>query len=155
MVDGSETYGPVFVNPYDPSQVYVLTETGVRFSDNGGLEFDPEPTLTNLISGNNKYPISSVCSGGNSDNVRVATRAVALGALADMDFRRDDPRMAVAVSPFTGVFFKDKNGKWHDLTSFLPTPLSSVSSARISCDAIYVGTEGGGITRIANYENAP
>ena len=142
------------MNPYDASEIYVLTTAGVRFSNTGGESFAPEPALTNLITGNNKYQLE-IFSGGNSNNVRMATRAVALGTLADMDFRRDDPRMAVAVSPLTGVFFRDKGGRWHDLTSFLPTPVSSVSSARIACDAIYVGTEGGGVVRIANYENAP
>jgi hypothetical protein len=113
-LDGSHTYGPVFANPYDTSRVYVLTATGVRYSIHGGLEFDPEPTLTSLISGNGKYPIGTDVAEGKGNNVRMATtRAVVLGPLADMDFRRDDPRMAVAVSPFTGVFFRDKNGKWH------------------------------------------
>lgn len=150
----SATYGPLFVNPYDASQVYVWTSSGVQFSNTGGLSFQTDTVLTNLITGNGKYPLDGLFSGGDSTGIPMASRAVALGALADMDFRRDDPRLAVAASPYTGVFFRDKNGNWHDLTSLLPKPQSSVSSVRIDCDAIYIGTEGGGIYRVTGYEGA-
>jgi hypothetical protein len=152
MLDGSPAYGPVFVNPYNPSELYVLTSTGVRNSETGGESFQTDSALTNLITSNGKYPPIGQFSGGNSTGIRIASRAVTLGSLSDLDFRRDDPRLAVAASPFAGVFFRDKTGKWHDLTPLLPRPLTSVSSARIDCDAIYVGTEGGGIYRITGYE---
>jgi hypothetical protein len=152
MLDGSPAYGPVFVNPYNPSELYVLTNTGVRNSETGGESFQTDSVLTNLITANGKYPLTGRFSGGNDTGVRMASRAVVLGSLSDMDFRRDDPRLAVAASPFAGAFFRDKTGKWHDLTSLLPRPLVSVSSVRIDCDAIYVGTEGGGIYRITGYE---
>jgi len=155
MLAGSATYGPVFVNPYNPLQIYVLTDGGVRVSQDGGQTFVLDSVLTNLITANGIYPLTGKFSGGDSFGVRIATRAVLLGTLADMDFRRDDPRLAVAASAFSGAMFKDKAGKWHDLTPLLQKPLSSVSSVRIDCDAIYVSTEGGGTTQISNYENLP
>jgi hypothetical protein len=92
ILDGSQTYGPVFPNPFNPAEVYVLTSTGVRVSEVGGLSFQTDTELTNLITANGKYPLTGQFAGGNSLGVR------------------------------------------------------------IDCDAIYVGTEGGGIYRITGYE---
>jgi hypothetical protein len=146
------SYGPAFVNPYNLiGEIYALTGTGVRVSNDGGASFKPDPVLTSLITGNGKYPLTGTFAGGDSTGVRIASRAVFLGTLSDMDFCRTDPSLAVAASPFTGVFYRDKQRQWHDLSSTLPTPHAPVSSVRIDCQAIYVGTEGGGVFRITGF----
>src|SRR5262249_34303979 len=50
--------GPVFVNPYNSYQLYVLTAAGVRSSVNGGFSFELDNDLTGLISDSGKYPLT-------------------------------------------------------------------------------------------------
>ena len=151
ILTGSKASGPVFVNPYDPTQLYVLTSQGVRVSTNSGFSFSTDSVLTNLITASNKYSLTGNFVGGDGENVRQSTRAVPLGILSDMGFCRYNPKLAVAASLFSGVFFKDESDAWHDLTSLLPQPHGQVSSVRMDCEAIYVATEGGGIYRITGY----
>lgn len=155
ILTGSQTTGPVFVNPYDPTQLYVLTDQGVRVSTNSGFSFSPDAALTSLITASGKYPLDGNYPGGDGENVRQSTRAAALGTLSDMGFCRYNPKIAVASSPFAGVFFKDENNTWHDLTPLLPQPHGQVSSVRIDCEAVYVTTEGGGSFRITGYRQMP
>jgi hypothetical protein len=145
------TYGPVFVNPYNPDHIFVLTSSGVRVSTNGGASFQPDTELTNLITNNGEFPLIGAFPGGAGSAVRIASRAVAFGTLADMAFCRNNLNLVVAGSPFTGVFFRSETGKWRDLTGQLPKPFSPVSSVQIDCDSIYVATEGGGVTRITGF----
>ncbi len=147
--------GPAFVNPYNPYQIYALTGTGVQVSTDGGFSFQQDTILTSLLTGDGKYPLVGAFAGGNGAGVRIASRGVGVGTLADMGFYRNNPNVAVAASPFTGVFYKDSSGKWHDLGQFLPRPFSPVSAVRMDCDAIYVATEGQSVMRITGYRNAP
>jgi len=140
--------GPAFVNPYNSYQIYVLTNTGVRVSTDGGFSFQQDAILTNLLTGGGKYPRVGAFADGNGVGVRIASRAVGAGTLADMGFYRNNPNVAVAASPFTGVLYKDSSGKWHDLSQFLPRPFTPVSAVRMDGDAIYVATEGRGVMRI-------
>jgi hypothetical protein len=155
LLGTTDTYGPVFVNPYNPLQIYALTASGVRVSNDGGSSFQADSVLTQLITANGQFPLTNGFSGGDGTAVRLASRAVGLGTLADMDFCATNPDLAVAASPFTGAFFKDEHGTWHNLTALLPHPLSSVSSVRLDCQSIYVATEGGGVTKISGLRNLP
>ena len=155
ILDGSQAFGPVFVNPYKSSEVYVLTSGGVVVSENGGFSFAPDKTLTALITGQGKYPLTGAFAGGDETGVRKASRAVAMGTLANITFDRADPGAVVAVSPFTGVFYRNEAGLWTDLSSLLPRPMSSPSDGRIVGDNIFVSTEGGGVVHISGFKAAP
>jgi hypothetical protein len=72
-----------------------------------------------------------------------------------MGFCRTNPSLAVASSVFGGVFFKDEEDRWHDLTSLQPQPLSYITGVTIDCSAIYVASAGGGIRRITGYRGVP
>ena len=151
ILDGSGTFGPVFVNPYNADELYVLTNAGVMVSENGGFSFKPDTALTQLIQGRGKYQLTGIFSGGDFATAKLGSRAVAMGTLANVSFYRGNPRIAVAASPFTGVFFKDEAGAWHDLSGILPQPVSSVSDARLDGANIYVSTEGAGVIEILDY----
>jgi len=74
--------------------------------------------------------------------------------LVDMSFDRDDPRRRAAAAYDAGVFYRDSAGIWHDLTSYLPEPLSPVVAVGIDCEAVYAMTNGRGLMRIVGYRNA-
>ena len=155
LLQKTATYGPIFVNPYNPMDVFALTSSGVRVSSDGGQSFHVDAVLTQLITAGGRFPLTSSYSGGDGSAVRLASRAVVLGTLSDMDFCRGNPKLAVAASPFGGAFFKDQSDRWHDATSLLPKPLSPVSAVRLDCQAIYVATEGGGLTQISGILRIP
>jgi hypothetical protein len=73
-----------------------------------------------------------------------------MATLSHMAFLREDPRVAVAASPFTGVFFHDGSA-WRDLAGFLPKPLALVSAVGIDSRSIYVAFEGRSIVEIDDY----
>ena len=146
--------GPVFVNPYNSDELYVLTESGVKYSNDAGATFSTDSRLTQLITGNNAYPLTPGFTGGDRSGVRIANRSDRnqMGALADMAFLRDDPTLVVSVSPFTGLFYK-KSGHWRDLSSYLMKPLTPISSVAIDSSTIYFATEGRGVFRLIGYRN--
>jgi len=146
-------YGPVFVNPYNPYEIYVSCTDGIYYFVNaiGGGFFEKDIELTNLISGNGKYPVNRVFSGGNNSNVSHATQANYMCPVSCISFNRYNPKQVVASSPFTGVFFKDGTKKWKDLSQVLPKPFTPVSSVNINNQGIYVTTEGRGMLLINNY----
>jgi hypothetical protein len=76
-----------------------------------------------------------------------------MGALADMAFLREDPGVAVACSPHTGLFYKSC-GRWLDLTSFLVSPRTPISSVAIDSSSIYFATESRGVFRLIGYDQA-
>ena len=151
MLDGSNAFGPVFVNPYNSDEVYVLTSSGVMVSESGGFGFAADPVLTNLITANGKYSLTGAFDGGNSTDVKKASRAISMGTLADITFDPNDTNIAVAVSPFSGLFFKDSTGAWYNLTQFIPTQTQLLSDARLFNDYIYVTTEGSGLFEVSHY----
>jgi hypothetical protein len=144
-------YGPLFVNPYDSSELFVSTAAGVFASHDGGAKFALDKALTALASANGRYPAQGVFAGGNGRDVLHATQANPMCPLSCMAFLRDDPRIAVACSPFTGVFVRKAGGAWHDLSDHLPKPFTPVSSVAITPAAIHVATEGRGVLAIRDY----
>ena len=153
LLDGG-LFGPCFVNPYDANVIYALTASGVQVSRDGGASFSPDAVLTGLISGNGTYPISgraNVASafqeiGGRSHSAFPGTMAT----LSHMAFLADDPRVAVAASPFTGVFYFD-GAAWRDLSGSLPKPLAPVSAVGIDGRSIFVAFEGRSIVQLDGY----
>lgn len=152
-INGVAEYGPVFVNPYNVSMIYVSCGDGVyRYSVAiGGGFFTKDADLTNLISGNGKYPINRVFSGGDGANVSHATQANDMCPVSCMAFNRYNPNQIVASSPFTGVFFKNGSSAWRDLSGVLPKPFTPISSVNINNQGIYVTTEGRGMLLIQGF----
>jgi hypothetical protein len=149
LEDPTRTHGPAFVNPYDPNVLYVLTASGIQFSTDGGMNFQPDTVLWALLTASNKFPPTGSFTGGTGFALArgLGCPGRAMGTLSDMAFDPDNPTVMVAASPFTGVFYNNGGG-WTDVTPYLPRPLASVSSVAISGPSIYVGTEGRGLLRI-------
>jgi len=147
--------GPVFVNPYNRDEIFVLTTGGVRVSQNGGAEFTLDKPLTALVNGGGAYPLTPAFPGGDPTGVRKANRSDlnAMGALADLAFLREDPSVAVASSPYTGLFYRS-GGQWLDLAPFLPAIRTPISSVAIDTSSIYFATEGRGVFRLIGYSRA-
>jgi hypothetical protein len=144
LLDGAK-YGPAHVNPYNPQHLYVLTQTGVLSSTDGGQSFQSEQLLTSLLTSNGKYPFRAANDGYNRTWTSAATRANAMATLSHMAFNSHGPAEVVAASPFTGVFINDgdmSGQHWRNLTPYLPAPCAPISSVGIHSSWIYVGTEG-------------
>ena len=139
--------GPVFVNPYVPSQLYALTAVGIRFSTNSGDTWNDETALTTALTGGGIYPLTGSFSP-NGTNVYEASHGVGLGTLSDMAFDELYPTHVVAASPYTGVFFNVGDGVWHDLGAGLPKPFTPVSSVFVFGNVAVVGMEGRSIWQI-------
>ena len=152
-VDPPAEYGPLFVNPYDSKVLYVATSGGIYISGDGGNSFAEDVILTKLVTGSGKYPMYGTFSGGNGTSLpgTSATHANAMCPLSCMAFGRNDPGKIVASSPYTGIFYKNENADWKDLTKYLPTPFTPISAVTMSGSDIYIGTEGRGLLRINNY----
>ena len=148
-------FGPLFVNPFDPSMIYVACTDGIYYYDKTQNLFLPETRLTELISENGKYSIAQPFNGGKGgpgEFTILGTRANAMGALSSMAFNPDNPDQIVCSSPFTGVFYKDGSKPWRDLSYLLPRPFTPISSlAFTSSSSIYVATEGRGLFLIKYY----
>ena len=151
---GQVQHGPVFVNPYDPTVIYVSCKDGIYHSFNaiGGVLFEKVTLLTNLVSGNGKYPIDRTFSGSNDIHVSHANQSVlnAMYPLSWISFNRYNSKQVVASSPFTGVFFKDGSKSWKDFSYLLPKPFTPISSVNINNHGIYITTEGRGMFLILN-----
>jgi hypothetical protein len=154
LADPSLWKGPVFVNPYKADEIFVLTSNGIQVSNTQGESFAVDANLTALVTGSGTYAVGSVFSGGNSAGVRQANRSAlnGMGALSDMAFLREDPTIAVASSPFTGLFYR-KNNKWLNLSSYLLTPRAPISSVAVDPSTLYFATEGRGVFRLIGYSN--
>jgi hypothetical protein len=130
LLNSAAWFGPAFVNPYDPSVVYVLTGSAVQVSTDGGINFATDKALTQLVVGANQNPTSIV---------------------TQISFSYDNP-VKVAVGTTRGdIFFSPGEGNWRDLTGVLPELPVPVTSVGIDCTGIYVGTFGRGVLRITGY----
>jgi hypothetical protein len=150
---GLAQFGPVFVNPYNPDIVYVSCTDGVYYYEKTADHFTRDDVLTNLVSGNGMYPVNGIFGGGKggvSEYTILANRCNAMGPVSSMAFNPEDPGQIACSSPFTGVFFKDGNKPWKDLSYMLPKPYTSVSSLAMTPNGIYIATEGRGVFMIKN-----
>ncbi|GAC1350082.1 MAG: hypothetical protein NVSMB27_29230 [Ktedonobacteraceae bacterium] len=127
----SATFGPAFINPWDKNVLYILTNNGIQVSTNGGMNFTPEATLTSLVAGAGKFPMSTV---------------------SQIAFNYDNPSEQVCGAQ-SGVFYSTGNGTWTDLTALLPLPLTPVMAVGIDNEGVYVATDGRSLLRISMQEN--
>jgi hypothetical protein len=150
--------GPVFVNPWNALQLYVLTASGVEYSADGGQSFNIDQTLTNLINGSGKFPMTGDFAGSTPESLAAidfgnSYVSAHMGTLSAVSFNRDYPSERVAASPFTGLFYSRGDGNWTILGKAMPTPVTSISDVGIVGDQIYVATEGRGILNIRQFRN--
>jgi hypothetical protein len=157
VLDGA-LLGPVFVNPYDFYEIYVLTGTGVRYSTTGGFSFSTDQDLTDLITAGGQYPLVGNFTGNNGPNIDLTAGYAtpfgnqSHGSLSAMAFSRKRPGEVVAASPFTGVFFRQgSTAKWVDLSKSLPTPLAPITGLAINDYTIYVALKGRGLLAIRQF----
>jgi len=130
LVAGAVWAAPVFVNPFDASEVLVLTSDGVLQSHDGGGTFAPEDGLNHLIGG------------------------PAAGTVVEMAFNRDNPR-ELAVATNSGGYFRDSSGAWHNLTPLLPKPATgTITAVAIDAEAVYFSSGGRGVFRVRGHRRA-
>jgi hypothetical protein len=123
----SQTFGPVFANPYDGNTVYVLTsDKGVQVSHQEGDNFQPDVQLNQLLN-NDASDVNQI------------------------SFNYDSPASVVVGTESGNLYFSPGGGTWKNLSGFLPVPLVSIRSVAIDCEAIYLGTHGRGLWRIRRY----
>jgi len=158
LVPGGGRFGPIFVNPYDSDEMYVLATDRVRVGHrtNGVWNFVDDAALSNLVSRSGQYTFVASFSGGNSNGVDRGNQngGTGLGTLGSMAWDREEPTHVVAASPFAGVFVNLGDGHWRDLTSFLPKPLAPPSQVVISGLRVYVLSEGRGLVYLDDIDNA-
>jgi len=155
-----EWYGPVFVNPYDPNRIVILATDGVRASSDGGATFVQDPVLTALITASGTYPMTRdycprVDLDGGTHSLPIATRALTFATLGHVAFLRENPKVRVASSPFTGVFMDQGDGLWHSLAPYLPQPAHVAAAAIDNKDPVFVAFEGRSVVRIDDPYDAP
>ena len=122
----SQTFGPVFPNPYDSSVLFALTsDKGIQVMTATGGTFAPEAGLNALIIA--------------SDVNQIA-------------FSYDNPSMVVVCTESGKDLLNRGDGSgWSDLSGALPTVPIPIRSIAVDCEAIYLGTFGRGLWRIVNY----
>jgi hypothetical protein len=148
------TYGPAFVNPFNPSQIFVSGPGGVWSSSidgAGNLTFSFEAVLTSLLTGSGKYSFTGAFEPGTPLRaLGNRSRSVTTATLAHLAFNRNSPNQFAAVSPFTGIFYNG-DGNWRDVGHYLPTPRTPIVSIALNDEAIYAATEGRGIFSVKKY----
>jgi hypothetical protein len=152
---GFVQHGPLFVNPYNASEIYVSCFDGVYHGlfNTGSWTINRDDVLTNFLTDNARFDIAGIFPGGNGRNVVWSNQSSlnSMYALSWLSFNRFNTQQVVASSPFTGVFFKEGKNDWKDLSRVLPKPFTPVSSVHINNQGIYVTTEGRGMFKITNY----
>ena len=148
--------GPVFANPWNPQQLYVLTKGGVMYSSTGGFGFAIDQALTNLVNGAGKFPMTGDFSGsttGSGTTIDFGNSYVSahMGTLSAVAFNRENINERVAASPFTGLFYSRGDGEWTDLSKAMPRPATSISDVGLVGDELYVTTEGRGLLNIRQF----
>ena len=134
---GAETANRFFVNPYNPSNIYIVDNDKVKRTDNGGNNWNPDVSLDSLLSANGEY--SYQCYGDNC-------------ILNDLIVNRTNLSQRFAVG-IAGVFYTNDSITWHRLmdTNALPCrPVSAFFDAVSDPDnkALYVACNGRGILKI-------
>lgn len=150
----------VFVDPYatgpSTSTIYALTQAGVKYSTDGGSTWTLDATLTSMLTVNGRYPITATFGPNLTFGGRVAVGAHGPGpesTLAAMAFSYAHPGARIAASPFGGVYYKNGNAPWKDLSYLLPSPMAPITAVTLVGDTALIGTEGRGLLMITGISN--
>jgi hypothetical protein len=130
-----------FVNPYDPNLLYVIDDTRIKRSDDGGTTWQVDESLERMVMCNGRIP-------ANRDEVSDTTQVV----LSDMQFDPFDARRRFAVG-LAGAFMTTDGVNWERLLDTgamrgLPTNCFFDQFSVPSDPSLYVGFAGRGIVKI-------
>lgn len=137
-----------FVNPYDPNEIYIIDESAIKRSINGGLHWAVDVSLNDAVTENGLYSYEVMKLSDNSNTVISAV-------IRDMVFVRNEAmRFAVGNA---GVFLSGAGGHWHPLlsTSALPGHPAAAYfdpswNGAETDRALYVAFDGRGILRLGS-----
>ena len=151
--------GPLYVNPYDPNRLFVVTDKGVMRSPATGTVtettiFQLDEVLTALLTQSGTYDVTACFGGGDRSGTYVDQRATARYVLAQMAFNRENPLHVLAGSAVSGLFVAMEKTGWHSLTEYLPQPFSMISAVAIEGQTAYAALEGRGLWRFLNYQGS-
>jgi photosystem II stability/assembly factor-like uncharacterized protein len=124
-----------FVDPFNPNTIYLLDDTAIRRSDDGGVTWPIDVNLDNAITENHRFSYFGDIS-----------------VIKDMIFVRGEKGTHFAVGS-AGVFFTLNGSNWTRLLSTSAFPSHPVSAyfdnISDACDrALYVAIAGRGVLRI-------
>ena len=155
------SYGPLFVNPYDPTRVVVATQSGILVSHadvSGNLVFVFDEVITALLTNGQEYPRTTGYGGADeeSEPQGMGSHANAMGYLSQVAFGPEgNHHEVVAASPFTGAFYAaDDTRAWRSLSYVLPRPVTAVSDAAIDYDGVTLSTEGRSLLKVHDEKKA-
>ena len=137
-----------FVNPYDPSLIYLLDIANVRRSDDGGDTWQTDPSLEQMLSCGGRIPISrDETVSGQGDFADVV--------LTDMKFDPLNPGRRFAIGE-AGAFFTDDGATWVrllDAGALRGRPLSCYYDwiSDPSGPALYVAFAGRSLVKITDF----
>jgi hypothetical protein len=124
-----------YADPYNPNTIYIMDDSAIKRSDDGGTTWQVDTSLDNAITENHRYSYTADYS-----------------VIKDMIFVRGEDKTRFAVGS-AGVFYTLDGTNWRRLlsTSALPSHPVAAYFDNISdpCDrALYVGLAGRGMLRI-------
>ena len=123
---GFVQHGPLFVNPYNASEIYVSCFDGVYHGlfNTGSWTISRDDVLTKFLTDNGRFEIAGIFPGGNGRNVVYSNQSNlnSMYTLSSLSFNRYKTEQVVASSPFTGVFFKEGKKKLKEESKATPTP---------------------------------
>jgi hypothetical protein len=182
--EGSATYGPAFVDPFDPNLIFVIESSPaspakgiIKMSTDAGSSFCDLPVLTGLVSESGRYPLADA-NGNNAydpsgvfSDVLNAYHGSSFSVPSAIGFSRDGTAAFLVASPFTSVYRGVPAGNfasgvsclsrewrepvWQDLSNALPTARAYITSIRPVSDDAYVSSEGRGAYALSGVSSAP
>jgi photosystem II stability/assembly factor-like uncharacterized protein len=133
----------MFVDPYRPSRVYVIDDpTGaIHRSDNGGLTWVRDESLTQAVTEHDTFRIPLVDTFYNTESIVI-----------DMLFDPEDPGRIFAVG-YAGAFFTTDGVRWGRMMSSTALPqhaqMATLDTHSDPCNnALYIATGGRGVLRL-------
>lgn len=131
-----------YVDPYRPNRVYLLDESHVRRSENGGATWTIDTSLETCLTGNGAFPFVSVDDGSAQPVL-----------LRDMNFDPDNPNYRFAVGP-AGVFYTRDGTNWDHLLLSSAMAIQPTNSTydKVSdfCNrSLYVATSNRGLLKLS------
>lgn len=155
----------LFVNPYDPNELYVtdMGDNSIKSSRNGGMTWTVERTLMNLATNYGEFIFNcgAAAKSGGPGRYSVMSNGC---ALSNMAFHRDHPEIRIAaIAPATGLAFSRDSGRhWLPLDIVNPgvifdqptfhqarsTFYDPQPNPRTNAPSIYVSLSNAGVIRV-------
>ena len=131
-----------FVDPYRPNRIYILDESHVRRSEDGGATWSIETSLEQALTQNGTFPFAAVDDGSAQPVL-----------LRDMNFDPDNSNYRFAVGP-AGVFYTIDGATWDHLllssASAIQPSNSTYDKVSDFCNrSLYVATTNRGLLKLS------